>query len=221
MKPPKCARCNKKPCREEIKKDTILPPYCPIHNFESMIESVTKKYKTKTLQTFYLQAALTEKESYDLRAAREEGRMIPLRPRIREVAEFAKRIRAVKIGMAFCSGLSDEACRASAILENHGLKILSIACSCGNLDKTDAGIPPEHKITGKDHFEAACNPLLQAEVLNRFDTSFNILVGLCIGHDMLFTQHSQSPVTTLIVKDRLTGHNPIISLYTRYHRHLR
>ena len=48
-------------------------------------------------------------------------------------------------------------------------------------------------------------------------TAFNIIIGLCIGHDMLFTKHSRAPVTTLIVKDRFTGHNPVISLYTRYH----
>ena len=107
------------------------------------------------------------------------------------------------------------------VLQNHGLEIISIICSCGSLDKTETGIPGEHKIIDPDTFEAACNPLLQAKVLNRLGTSFNILVGLCIGHDMLFTQHSESPVTTFIVKDRLTGHNPVISLYTRYHRHIR
>ena len=51
-------------------------------------------------------------------------------------------------------------------------------------------------------------------------TSFNIIVGLCVGHDMLFTMNSKAPVTTLIVKDRFTGHNPVISLYTKYHRNI-
>jgi uncharacterized metal-binding protein len=30
---------------------------------------------------------------------------------------------------------------------------------------------------------------------------------------MLFNKHSKAPVTTLIVKDRVTGHNPIAVLY--------
>jgi len=221
MKAPKCAQCKKKYCREGIGEETTLPGYCPIINFKNLIDPVREAYKGQGLQPLYLGAALTEKEGYDSKAARGEGRIVPLRPRIREIAEFAKKIKAQKLGIAFCSGLADEAARTSAILENHGLEIISIICSCGSLDKTETGIPSEHKIKGPDTFEAACNPLLQAKVLNRMGTSFNILVGLCIGHDMLFTQHSESPVTTFIVKDRLTGHNPVISLYTRYHRHIR
>lgn len=221
MEAPKCAKCRSKPCRQGIGEKTILPVYCPIKNFQKTIEAVAARYRDKKIKPFYLSAALTEKEGYEEKAARSEGKIIPLRPRIREVAEFAKKIEAEKVGMAFCSGLSDEAGRAASILEGHGLEVCSIACSCGSLDKTEVGIPPEHKIKNPDHFEAACNPLLQAEILNMLDTSFNILVGLCIGHDMLFTRHSRSPVTTLIVKDRLSGHNPLISLYSPYHRHIR
>jgi uncharacterized metal-binding protein len=136
------------------------------------------------------------------------------------VSAFAEKIGARKLGIAFCSGLSEEAGRASDILERRGLEIVSVACSCGAVDKTDLGIPSEHKIYGPDRFEAACNPLLQAEILNRCGTAFNIIIGLCVGHDMLFTKHCQAPVTTLIVKDRLTGHNPVISLYSRYHKDL-
>jgi uncharacterized metal-binding protein len=35
-----------------------------------------------------------------------------------------------------------------------------------------------------------------------------------VGHDALFTRHSQAPVTTLITKDRVLGHNPAAALYT-------
>ena len=38
-------------------------------------------------------------------------------------------------------------------------------------------------------------------------------LGLCVGHDMLFNKHSKAPVTTLVVKDRVTGHNPVAVLY--------
>jgi len=50
-------------------------------------------------------------------------------------------------------------------------------------------------------------------ICNRLETDMNIIVGLCVGHDMLFNRHSKAPVTTLIVKDRVTGHNPIAVLY--------
>jgi uncharacterized metal-binding protein len=50
----------------------------------------------------------------------------------------------------------------------------------------------------------------------------NIIVGLCVGHDMLFTKYSDAPVTTLVTKDRVTGHNPVSVLYGQnfYYRRL-
>ena len=216
----KCAKCKPKHCTLGVTDESLLPPYCPIKNFKELIGKVKEKYKSKEIQNFYIKSALIEKEGYDQKAAREEGKIIPVRPRIREIAEFAKKIGAKKIGLAFCSGLPDEAFRAVSILENHGLETHSAICSCGALDKTELEIPPEYKIRPPDQFEAACNPIFQAELLNLAQTHINVIVGLCVGHDMLFTKNSKAPVTTLIVKDRFTGHNPVISLYTRYHRHI-
>jgi uncharacterized metal-binding protein len=53
----------------------------------------------------------------------------------------------------------------------------------------------------------------QARILNAEGMEMNIIMGLCVGHDMLFSKHSQAPVTTLVVKDRVTGHNPAAVLY--------
>ncbi len=220
MKNPKCALCKPKFCHDGITEDEKLPGFCPMKNYKDLIHNVEKKYSAVDIKEFFLSAALTEKEAYDEQAAREQGKIIPVRPRIREIAEFAKKLGAKKLGMAFCSGLSDEAARTHAILEGHDLEVISVICSCGGIDKEDVGIPAEYKIRSPEKFESTCNPILQAELLNQAGTTFNILVGLCVGHDMLFTQHSDSPVTTLIVKDRFTGHNPVISLYTRYHKNI-
>lgn len=216
-----CAKCKAKPCREEITDQSLLPDYCPIMISKDLIQDVIERYQDKEIHPFYLNSALVEKESYEEKAAREEGRIVPVRPRIREIAEFAKKMEIKRIGMAFCSGLSDEASRASEILEKHGLEICSVACSCGALDKSELGVPEDYKISDPKKFEVACNPILQAELLNQADTGFNILIGLCVGHDMLFTKNSKAGVTALVVKDRFTGHNPVISLYTRYHRDIR
>ena len=218
MNEPKCAECASKPCSQGMTDESKLPAFCPIKNFKDLIQEVKAKYKTQEFQHFYKLSALIEKEAYDEKAAREEGRTVPVRPRIREIAEFAKKLGAKKVGIAFCSGLADEAARASSLLKKRGLEVCSVVCCCGAVDKTELDIPPENKIRDPEKFEAACNPILQAELLNRAETSFNIIIGLCVGHDMLFTMNSQAPVTTLIVKDRFTGHNPIISLYTKYHK---
>jgi uncharacterized metal-binding protein len=59
---------------------------------------------------------------------------------------------------------------------------------------------------------AACDPVGQAKVLADADTQLNIVMGLCLGHDMLFQKHTQAPATTLGVKDRVHGNDPLAEL---------
>jgi uncharacterized metal-binding protein len=35
------------------------------------------------------------------------------------------------------------------------------------------------------------------------------MMGLCLGHDMIFNAKSKAPVTPLVVKDRKENHNTI------------
>ena len=72
------------------------------------------------------------------------------------------------------------------------------------------GIPEQYI---KRPEERACNPVLQAKVLNRAQTGLNVTLGLCVGHDSLFYRFSQAPVTTLFAKDRVTGNNPAAAIY--------
>jgi len=211
-----CSKCNTKPCRTEKFGEDALPFFCPMKNVEASIKEALLQYDRSDLRELYLAATIGEKEAYE----RVRGMNVAVRPRIREIAEFAKRMNAKSVGMAFCVGLSDEARGAVEILEGHGLVVHSVCCKCGAVDKTKLGVPREHKISDPESFEAGCNPIVQAEVLNKAGTGFNVIVGLCVGHDMLFTMASKAPVTTLIAKDRVTGHNPLASLYVRYHRGL-
>ena len=58
-----------------------------------------------------------------------------------------------------------------------------------------------------------CNPIAQAKILNKEGTEFNVVVGLCVGHDSLFFKYAHAPTTVLIAKDRVFGHNPAAGLY--------
>ena len=58
-----------------------------------------------------------------------------------------------------------------------------------------------------------CNPIAQAEFLNKAKTDFNVVIGLCVGHDSLFIKYSKAPVTVLAVKDRVLAHNPLGAIY--------
>ena len=62
----------------------------------------------------------------------------------------------------------------------------------------------------------SCNPAEQARLLDEAGSQFSIVLGLCVGHDSIFYRHSRAPVTTLVVKDRVLGHNPVAVLYSQY-----
>jgi len=61
-----------------------------------------------------------------------------------------------------------------------------------------------------------CDPIGQAIILNSCETDLNIICGLCMGHDILFSKYSKAPVTTFIVKDRVLAHNPV-GVFNKYY----
>lgn len=183
---------------------------------EEVITSVVERYAQDNVRKVYIPATITEKEAYEtIRGVR-----MAVRPRIKELVEFGKLIHARKIGIAFCAGMRDETARIVKFLEKQGFVVASVLCKCGGIDKTRLHVAKEYKIGDPLKFEAGCNPVLQAELLNKAGTDLNVIVGLCLGHDTLFTMNSKAPVTTLIVKDRLLGHNPVIALYSNYHKNI-
>ena len=88
----------------------------------------------------------------------------------------------------------------------------TVICKTGGISKEEVGIPEEVKIHPGE-FEAMCNPIAQAKLLNEQHTDFNIEVGLCVGHDSMFYKYSDAMVTTLVAKDRVLAHNPCGAIY--------
>lgn len=132
--------------------------------------------------------------------------------RVQEIIEFAHRIGAKKIGIATCVGLIEESRIFAKILRINGLEPYGIACKVGAVEKkTGLNLAEQYIMkTG----ERMCNPILQAKLLNKTKTGLNVVVGLCVGHDSLFYKYSKAICTTLMVKDRVLGHNPAAALYT-------
>jgi uncharacterized metal-binding protein len=132
--------------------------------------------------------------------------------RVEDTIAFAKLMGYKKIGIATCIGLLEETNRLAIILTAQGFTPVSVCCKTGSIDKLQLGLEEKDKVRPLT-FEPACNPVAQAILMNRAGTDMNVIVGLCVGHDMLFTKYSDAPVTTLVVKDRVTGHNPVSVLY--------
>ena len=130
--------------------------------------------------------------------------------RVEETMDFARRMGFHKIGIATCAGLLKESHALARILRANGFEVCSVACKAGMADKALLGVPEACRSIGTN----MCNPILQAKLLNKQGTELNLLVGLCVGHDSLFYKYSHALCTTLVTKDRVTGHNPAAALYT-------
>jgi uncharacterized metal-binding protein len=96
-----------------------------------------------------------------------------------------------------------------------------VCCKAGSIDKEHVGIRDEEKVR-PGQYEAMCSPVGQAALLDKAGTQFNVVIGLCVGHDSLFFAYSKAPVSVLVAKDRMLGHNPVAALYTShsYYRRL-
>ena len=143
-----------------------------------------------------------------------EGEFYGRLTRVEETIKFIQRMGYQYIGIASCVGLMNETRIFSRILRALNIKSYTVGCKVGAIDKTAVGVPNEKKLNGGWGHESMCNPIMQAKVLEKEGTDFNIVIGLCVGHDTMFLKYSAAPTTVMIVKDRVLGHNPVAALYT-------
>jgi len=209
-----CESCVKCPAVERICRlpDGTGPEWCPTKTREDIWRPAIESYRDPAVREFARAASVQEGECY---ANRDEKPYVmqPAKTRLQELIEFSRRMGYKRLGMAFCGGLTNEAAILAGILEKQGFEVVSVTCKVGGVPKETIGVRDEEKIyIGK--FEPMCNPISQARILNEANTDFNIMLGLCIGHDALFLQNIKGLTTVFAVKDRVMGHNPMAALYT-------
>jgi len=181
-------------------------------NYRETIEEAVKEYEKPEIHEFARMASIQESECYSNRHI-QPYTFHPVKPRVQEICEFATKMGYHKLGIAFCAGLYPEAKALTKILEAQGFEVVSVVCKTGATPKEKIGIKEAEKIR-IGQFESMCSPIVQATILNKEKTDFNILVGLCVGHDSLFFKYSEAFATVFIAKDRVLGHNPAAALYT-------
>ena len=218
--PSKCGECmfEKRYCRTEDGKH--IDDCATVHH-AAEIEAAKHEYLKDEISSFAREASLQERACYG-DCSDKPGMTMPLKPRVVEIIEFANRMGYKKLGVAFCGGLHREAAKFVQILKGAGFEVVSVMCKVGGVDKTFIGVDGEGKICGGGH-ETMCNPIAQAKILNEEKTEFNIILGLCVGHDSLFLKYSEAMCTVFAVKDRLMGHNPLAAIYTSdsYNKYLK
>lgn len=209
-KTPQCARCETKE-RICAKPDGKGPAFCPTLHQKELLDRAVREYRRPEVREFARAASVQEAECYIHRDVKPYV-MHPAKPRVQETCEFALKMGYRKLGIAHCAGLRQEAKTLTQILESQGFEVVSVACKVGGTPKEEIGIREEEKIRIGE-FETMCSPIAQAMILNEEKTDFNILLGLCVGHDSLFMKYSQPFCTVLVAKDRVLGHNPVAALY--------
>jgi uncharacterized metal-binding protein len=206
-----CAKCGIKNriCRSP---DGEGPPFCPTLYRKEIVEKAQQEYSQPDVLKFAREASVQEAECYIHRNVKPFVPH-PTKPRVQETCEFAQKMGYKKLGIAFCAGLKKEALSLTQILEAQGFQVASVICKAGRTPKEHIGIRDEEKVHIGE-FESMCSPIAQAMILNEEKTDFNILVGLCVGHDSLFLKYSKAFCTVLVAKDRVLGHNPCAALFT-------
>ena len=142
-----------------------------------------------------------------------EGEYYGQMARVEETMEFARRVGAKKIGLAYCVEMAAEAELYTHILEINGFEVVAVDCKVGGLDEGQV-------LFGQANGRVMCNPLGQAKLLEEAKTDFNLLMGLCPGSDTLFIKTCRTMTSILINKDRLTCNNPAVTLYRPERRKL-
>ena len=197
-----CSDCTILACRS--KNEAKYPAFCLTENVDhELLEHVLEIYHSDE------QLGRLAKTSAEI-----EGEFYGRLTRVEETIELIKRMGYQKIGIASCVGLMNETRIFTKILKAHRIEYYTVGCKIGAVDKSEIGVPEEKKLNHGCGHESMCNPIMQAKVLEQQKTDFNIVIGLCVGHDTLFLKHSHAPTTVMIVKDRVLAHNPAAALYT-------
>lgn len=185
----KCAQCSHNRCHLEGQNCT-----------RTTVEDIKSLYAGQDMDMMKA-AACTESRNY-MKMTRLEESMF-----------FAKELGVKKIGLAFCIGLSQEA----KVIESYfrqAFEVYSVCCKVCGMNKDILELEQIHS----DKRETMCNPKMQAKALADAGTELNFSIGLCVGHDILFTKSSTVPVSCLVVKDRVLAHNPLGAVYSGYWR---
>jgi len=195
-----CHQCKDNECLARYPQG--IPEDCQAQRFPEIVEQSKRQYLDPDDSGLHLAAAkVLKRGGYDW-------------SRVQQCIEFARELGAKKVGLAVCVGLIREGREFARFLDRAGFQVVSVACMVGGLEPQETGIPDEWA----NPLGISCNPIAQAEIMNREGTELNFIYGLCVGHDTIFIKRSKAPVTYVVAKDVVTGNNPGAVLLSPYHR---
>lgn len=199
-----CASCKIQDCIKAKEERTHMPKNCPMRE-QDLTDAAMAEYQKPGIHEFYVNAGMTGTYGKEHKL-----------PRIMETVELCKRMGYHHIGIACCIGWTKEAEICAKIFKREGFEVDTVMCCAGGINELELGMNPEEKYWDGPNFCVGCNPIGQAKMLEKAGTEFNVVLGLCVGHDSLFMKYSPVLSTVLTVKERKFHHNPMAGIYYAY-----
>lgn len=188
-----CLNCSGRACEFETGEN---PPRCVGGAAAALHDEVRARYAEPENRRIMKAAVVSSSKCGNL-------------TRVQETIEFARLVGARKIGIATCTMLIGESRILGGLLEQAGFEVYGVACKVEGNHRSDLDLVLEDGVEGP----VLCNPVMQARLLAEAGTDLNVVMGLCVGHDVLFYKYTKAPTTTLVTKDHVTAHNACAGLY--------
>jgi uncharacterized metal-binding protein len=180
-----CTTCNDKVCRKQ--QDS-----CNRENFIKA-EVIDQYHQNYTSEIVVAAAQLVD------------GGKAGTLSRMQEILEFASQMNYQKIGLAYCYGMENYAKAIETLMVEEGFDVAAISCSVGGLKQSEVNSEScIHKVS--------CNPIGQAQELNAEKVDLTLVIGICLGHDIILNRNLEMDFTTLVVKDRKYNHAPLLGI---------
>lgn len=125
--------------------------------------------------------------------------------RIQELMEYAETMGYKKVGLAYCYGMEKQAGLVRDLFVKQNIPCIGVSCTAGAMSQKE--VNSLSKLSG-----VSCNPISQARQMMADSVDFAVAIGLCLGHDVLFQREFKGDQTTLVVKDRVYNHNPLLGI---------
>jgi uncharacterized metal-binding protein len=183
-----CVSCSAKKC--------FINKSCNLEGFDA--EVLKSDYKDPVNQKILQAAALLV----------DNGRAGSM-SRLEEIAEFISVMDYKKPGLAYCYGMTNEAKLVKQFFKSKGIPLRTVSCTVGGIAQDEINETScIHKVS--------CNPLGQAMQLNAEAVDFVIIMGICLGHDIILQKNLKADFSTFVVKDRVYSHNPLMALVNKF-----
>jgi len=136
--------------------------------------------------------------------------------RLSELIYFCLEMQYKRLGVAYCVDLEEPAEILVRLLRRF-FTVYPVCCRVGGFTQSNPLQSSSQNEKGESNNDTCCNPWGQAQILNRLGTDLNVMVGLCMGADCVFTRGSLAPATGLFIKDKSLANNPIGAIYSEYY----